>query len=93
MIYLNNYYGDKKLMLPKLQNVWENDNYHIVWKLWIGYIGCISSASSDYYIKFTIKMWMEVSLTDYEYHSFICNYLININLITGFKYNLSTTRA
>ena len=72
MIYLNNYYGDKKLMLPKLQNVWENYNYHIVWKLWIGY------PLSDSYIKFTIKTCVEVSLTDHEYYSFICNYLINI---------------
>ena len=70
MIYIRNYCVDKK-MLPKLQNVWENYNYHIVWKLWI-------DALSDSYIKFTIKTWMEVSLTDYEYHSFICNYLINI---------------
>ena len=74
------------MVLPKLQNVWKNYNYHIVWKLWI-------YSLSNSYIKFTIKTWMEVSLTNYEYHSFICNYLININLITGFKYNLSTTRA
>jgi len=57
------------IILPKLQNVWENNNYHIVWKLRI-------DPSSDSYIKFTIKTWMEVSLT--ENHSFICNYLINI---------------
>ena len=49
-------------MLPELQNVWENYNYHIVWKLWI------RSSLSDPYIKFTIKTWTEVSLTDYENH-------------------------
>ena len=57
MIYISKYYVDKNIMLPKLQNVWENYNYHIVWKLWINNL-------LDPYIKFTIKMRMEVSLTD-----------------------------
>ena len=71
MDYYHHYFN-KKIMLPKLQNVLENYNYHIVWKLWI------RDPLSDSYIKFTIKTWMEVNLTDYEYYSFICNYLINI---------------
>ena len=62
MIY---YYVDEKIMLPKLQNVWENYNYHIVWKIRIGHTW------SNSYLKFTIKTWMEVSLIEYENHSFI----------------------
>jgi len=48
------------IMLPKLQNVWEKNNYHIVWKIRIG------DPSLNSYIKFTIKTG--VSLTDYENH-------------------------
>jgi hypothetical protein len=59
------------IILPKLPNIWENSNYHIVWKIWISRISrCYSS-----YIKFTINT--EVSLFDIEEQSSIF-FLINI---------------
>ena len=51
-----NAYYNKEIILPKLQNIWENSNYYIVWKINIWY------SNSSAFIKFIIKTWMEVSL-------------------------------
>ena len=51
------YDGSSEVELPQLQNIWENSNYYIVWKISIW-----EQISSNSFIKFTIKTWMEVSL-------------------------------
>ena len=56
IVCINSYYNNGEIILPKLQNIWENSNYYIVWKIIIWH------PKSSAFIKFTIKTWKEVSL-------------------------------
>ena len=58
VVYIVSYYiNNGKIILPKLQNIWQSSNYYIVWIIYIWH-----PAKPSSFIKFTIKTWKEVSL-------------------------------
>ena len=72
-------------MLPQLPNVWENSDYYIIWKIRIIYM------NSDPFIIFTINTGVSLVMNKIFTLLVICS--INVCLIIGFKYNLSTKRT